>query len=257
MRRFATACAIALGALSGTLGIAGAAASGQSPNPFDQIVPLAQVGDPPPATRFVDQRGDDVRLADLRGDVVAIAFVYTRCQDACPIITHKFGQTLPMLDGQPVRLVEVTIDPAHDTQRVMAAYARHNGIIAPQWLALTGPPDAIEDFDRRMGVQSIATGPQQIIHNDRIVVVSADGRISDVIDGSSWTPSDLAAELRHDAGASASPLGRLDLALGAALAFCGGALRGRAGIGDMVASIAVLAALAGAFVWVMRRTSTG
>ena len=253
MRRFAARALLPLALL-----LAGShvrAADQPSANPFDQIVPLTKVGDVPPATLFVDQRGRRVRLIDLRGNSVAIAFVYTRCRDACPIITRKFGAVRALTDGAPVRLVEVTIDPSHDDLKAIAAYARQYGVIAPGWLVLTGAPADVDDFDRRMGVQSIATGSEEIVHNDRVALVSPDGDVADFIDGASWTPADLAAQLRELGGLHASLWNRIDLALGAAVAYCGGALSGRAGIGDLIASIAIIAGAICAFVLVIRKAS--
>lgn len=230
-------------------------ASASADNPFDHVVPLVQVGDRMPATSFVDQHGNTIAFADLRGDAVAVAFVYTRCRDACPIITRKLSQVRASLGDSPARLVEVTIDPAHDNPAVIAAYAHEYGIRAPGWLILTGAPAAVDDFNRRMGVQAIQSGRDEIIHNDRVVLVASDGTVADVIDGASWTPADLAAGLRHLSGASSSWLDRVDLAVGAAVAFCGGALSGRAGIGDLLVSFAVFAVAIWLFVWFVRRSS--
>jgi cytochrome oxidase Cu insertion factor (SCO1/SenC/PrrC family) len=230
-------------------------ASLRADNPFDHVVPLAQVGDRMPAARFVDQQGSSVTFDDLRGDATAVAFVYTRCRDACPVITRKFGQVRASLGDSPTRLIEVTIDPSHDTHTVIAAYAREYGIRAPAWLVLTGVPAAVDDFNRRMGVQAIQSGREEIIHNDRVVLVAPDGTIADIIEGASWTPADLAAELRHMSGERSSWLNRVDLAVGAAVAFCGGALSGRAGIGDLLVSFAVFAVAIWLFVWLIRRSS--
>jgi len=252
MRRFAALGAPTLAIAVAAMAIPNAAAAD---NPFDHVVPLVNVGDPPPSTVFVDQRGRRVALRDLRGNAVAIAFVYTRCRDACPVITRKLAQVRSALGDGPFRLVEVTIDPSHDDPRAMAAYAREYRIDAPRWLALTGAPAEVDDFNRRMGVQAIQTGKDVVVHNDRVVLVSPDGSVVDTIDGASWTPADLAAQLRHVSGMSSSPLARFDLAIGAAVAFCGGALSGRAGIGDLLVSVGVFAVGIGLFVWLVRRTS--
>jgi len=161
----------------------------------------------------------------------------------------------PLLGDGPFRLVEVTIDPVRDTRAAIAAYAREYGMDAPLWRIVTGPPAQIDDFDRRLGVQSIASAGDAIIHNDRVVLVSPRGDVTAFIDGASWTPADLAAQMRALGGQRASWPARLDLALGAALAYCGGALSGRAGIGDLVASLGVIALAIGVFVWVLRRTT--
>jgi len=226
-----------------------------APNPFDKLAPLVKAGDPMPATRFVDQHGQRVGFADFRGDAAAVAFIYTRCRDACPIITRKFGAVRSLLGDGPYRLIEVTIDPRHDTLQALAAYSREFGIAAPEWRVLTGETDAIDDFDRSMGIHSIASDPDTILHDERIVLVTPYGTVAEIIEGSSWTPADLAAELRHVANERASLFARIDLALGAALAYCGGALSGRAGIGDLLATIAIIGVLIWLFLWVVRRTT--
>lgn len=249
MRIFA-ACALSTLALCACL-----LARASADNPFDHVVPLVKQGDPLPATRFIDQRGDIVRLPDLKGSAMAIAFVYTRCKDACPIITRKLGEVRSKLGNSSIRLIEVTIDPSHDTPAAIRAYARENHITAPEWLILTGARADVDDFNRRMGVQSIESSDAEILHNERLVLVSPQGIVTDIVEGSSWTQSDLAAQLQHVAGSGGSWLDRADLALGAAVAFCGGALSGRAGIGDLLASLAVFALGIGVFVWIVRKSA--
>ena len=37
---------------------------------------------------LIDQNNQDVNLTDSRGDVVIVAFIFTRCPDVCPVITQ-------------------------------------------------------------------------------------------------------------------------------------------------------------------------
>lgn len=256
MRFFAATWASAL-ALSIALMAPAPSAAEQTPapNPFDRLAPLVNAGDPMPATRFLDQHGAPFAFSDVHGDALAVAFIYTRCRDACPVITRKFGAVRPLLGDGPFRLIEVTIDPHHDTPAVLAAYAHEYGIKSPGWLLLTGDASTVDDFDRSMGIHSIASDPDTILHDERIVLVTPDGTVAEIVDGSSWTPADLAAELRHVANERASLMARFDLALGAALAYCGGALNGRAGIGDLVATLAIIGIGIWLFVWIVRRTT--
>ena len=163
MPKFAHRAVVTLAVVIAGL-VAGPPTRAAADNPFDRIVPLVKVGEPLPPTRFVDQRGASLRLGDLRGKAVAVAFVYARCRDACPIITRKFGQVRTLLGDAPVVLVEVTIDPVNDTQRTLALYAKEYKIVAPGWLVVTGVPADVDDFGKRMGVQSIRSGSDEILH---------------------------------------------------------------------------------------------
>ena len=41
---------------------------------------------------LTSQDGAPVALRDLRGKVVAVAFIYTSCPDACPMLTDKMAR---------------------------------------------------------------------------------------------------------------------------------------------------------------------
>lgn len=49
---------------------------------------LPMIGPAPPFT-LISQHGKPVALADLRGKVVAVTFIYTGCPDICPLLTQK------------------------------------------------------------------------------------------------------------------------------------------------------------------------
>ena len=53
---------------------------------------LVALGAPAPEITLTDHRGRDVTLADLRGQAVAITFIYTRCPlpDYCPRMLANF-----------------------------------------------------------------------------------------------------------------------------------------------------------------------
>lgn len=240
-------------------GRAAAATNQGAPNPFALApVRLLAIGDPVPAEAFVDQTGTARTLDDYRGRTVIIGFVYTSCKDECPLITRKFGSLETLLPADRFHLIEVSIDPAHDSPRVLAAYARRYGVNPARRTLLTGTPDAIADFERQLGVSVIDNGHGTIIHNSRTVIVDAGGRIADIIDEVGWTPGDVAADANTAAGIAANPIDRLDLALGRTVAnICGGIVNGRAGLTDLIAVVAIFGLSAWAMVWVSRKIFTG
>ena len=44
---------------------------------------------PAPPFELTSQEGKRVKLADFRGKVVAVTFIYTGCPDICPLLTQK------------------------------------------------------------------------------------------------------------------------------------------------------------------------
>jgi protein SCO1/2 len=52
--------------------------------------------------------------------------------------------------GRDIFMYSISLDPEHDTPRVLKRYARQFGA-KPGWLFLTGTPDAVEALRRRLG----------------------------------------------------------------------------------------------------------
>src|SRR6202022_427981 len=101
--------------------ICGLKAFAAAPNPFEDNVAPLQIGDQMPPVPFLNQTGRELSLVSLQGQATLVAFIYTRCRDACPIITEKVSRLDRALGPGPYHFVLVTIDPAHDTASVLAA----------------------------------------------------------------------------------------------------------------------------------------
>jgi len=126
---------------------------------FERQVPLSGtvIEHPNPAPDFTltDQDGRAFRMADTRGKVVVVTFIYTHCTDLCPFVTLKVRSARGLLgaDADRAVFVAVTTDPRRDTQEVNAAYTRAAGL-AGAWHFLTGPAAAVKAvwFDYGVGV---------------------------------------------------------------------------------------------------------
>ena len=108
----------------------------------DAVIPppkeKLKVGEVVPDFQLLDEQGATVRLTDLRGKVVAVNFIYTRCPlpDVCPRLSANFATLQRRFAdrlGSDLLLLSVTVDPDYDTPAVLAAYARGGqaALIAP------------------------------------------------------------------------------------------------------------------------------
>jgi protein SCO1/2 len=116
--------------------------------------PLPQIA-PAPEFALTSQDGSEVKLADLRGKVVAVTFIFTRCTDTCPILTPMMSFVQDRLGsdfGARIAFVSITVDPKHDTPEVLKEYGEAFGANFTGWSFLTGSPSAIADVARRYGV---------------------------------------------------------------------------------------------------------
>jgi len=74
--------------------------------------------------QLTDHNGHPRSLSDFRGKVVAVFFGFTHCPDVCPTTLAELAQTVRRLGarGDQVQILFITVDPARDTQKVLAQY---------------------------------------------------------------------------------------------------------------------------------------
>jgi protein SCO1 len=230
-----------------------AAAVSPAPNPFDRTAHPVSVGDMLPDASYVDQSGNRVQLHDFRGRTLVIGFIYTNCADQCPLLTAKFGTLAAQLPPQRFALLEISIDPERDTQAAIANFARAHGVRGDDWRVLTGSGAAFDAVAVPVGINVIKSPNGELLHSERTIIVSPNGRIAYVIDTASWTPGQVLAVARHVDGLPSSAVARLDLDLAKAVqAVCGGVRPGRSGLRDVAGVVAVFtlfALLAGFAAW--------
>jgi protein SCO1/2 len=149
------------------------------------------IGEMIPDFQLTDQSGLPVRLASLRGEVVALNFIYTRCPqpDVCPRLSANFAR-LQRRFGSRVRLLSVTIDPKFDTPEVLRHYAKLWNADPKSWHFLTGDEQAIRDVADSFGLIYFAE-EGSMTHTARTAVIGRDGRLAGLVEGSSFAVSQL------------------------------------------------------------------
>ena len=104
----------------------------------------------------IDQNGKRLRFYSdvLKGRVVLINFIFTNCQDACPLVTHKLNQVRSLM-AEVVRdevwFVSISVDPERDTPEAMKAFAKKQRVDESRWLFLTGPKQNLDFIVKRLG----------------------------------------------------------------------------------------------------------
>jgi protein SCO1/2 len=122
---------------------------------------------PAPEFALISQDGAPVKLADYRGKVVAVTFIFTLCADTCPVLTPMMSFVQDQLGadfGKKIHFVSITVDPERDTPEVLKEYAQAFGANLSGWSFLTGTPDAIRDVTRRYGIFAAKTANGSIDH---------------------------------------------------------------------------------------------
>lgn len=135
-----------------------------------------------PPLRLTDQTGATVDLADLRGQVVLLTAMYSRCVHTCPLVMAQAKRVVSELspaEKSGLKIVVVTLDPANDDQTVMATLAAVQDVHAPLWHLVTGQPAAVERTLDLMNV-SRKRDPETtaIDHANLFLLVDRHGRLA-------------------------------------------------------------------------------
>jgi protein SCO1/2 len=100
---------------------------------------------------LIDHHGKARTLADFRGKAVVVFFGYTQCPDFCPTTLSELAAAMKMLgpDASRVQVLFVTVDPARDTQDVLAHYVP---AFDPSFLGLYGDDKATSEVAREFKI---------------------------------------------------------------------------------------------------------
>ena len=159
---------------------------------------LAKIG-PAPAFTLTAEDGRRLSLADLRGKVVAVTFIYASCTDACPLLTAKMAGLQKRLGpdfGPKVFFVSITVDPERDTPDVLRRYAEGHGANPAGWAFLTGSPEEIREVARRYGISYRKQAGGDVDHTFLTSVVDRQGILRVQYLGIRFDPDELLRDLQ-------------------------------------------------------------
>ncbi len=142
---------------------------------------------PLPEVAMEDQAAKAVSLADFRGRVVLLDFVYTRCPTVCTVLGTGFQRLRQQivgsgLEGQVV-LVTFSFDPEHDGAAQLQDYADRYGGADSNWHFVRAPSRADTDtLLRAAELVAVPDGFGGYVHNAAIHVVDREGRLARIVD---------------------------------------------------------------------------
>jgi cytochrome oxidase Cu insertion factor (SCO1/SenC/PrrC family) len=105
---------------------------------------------------LLDQDGRAVRFYSdvLQGNVVVVNFIFTRCTEACPLLTRRMNAVRRALGdrfGRDVRFVSISVDPEFDTPQELRRFSATQEAAFSGWSWLTGKKEDVDRVKRRLG----------------------------------------------------------------------------------------------------------
>ena len=159
---------------------------------------------------MTDQDGNTRTEEVLRGTHTVLAFTFTNCQTACPVMTANMLRMYHATTDLDYRIVSMSVDPRHDTPEALRKYADNFGVDTEKWVFLTGNGEAVngivtEDlnfaqYEDPNDMITLADGTRManIVHPTKFLLLGPDGKIMGMYSGMDPEGSDqLALDLRR------------------------------------------------------------
>lgn len=183
---------------------AAAADSGLTMTPA--VTALVGVGEVVPDFTLVNQHGESVSLAQLRGQVVVVSFIYSRCPlpDYCPRVVGNLSDVRERYSsrlGKDLTLLTVSFDPKYDTPEVLKTFAQRYRANVSGWNFLSGSSEAIAAVCASFGIEY---WPDEglITHTLQTAILDRDGRLRATVEGRGFNGRQLADLVGTVLGAS-------------------------------------------------------
>lgn len=136
---------------------------------------------PAPPLQLEDSTGKPFDIADHRGKVVLVTWLYVNCPDVCPLMASnlKIAQAKLGAKGKDLVIVAVSTDPKRDKPKAVNAFLKKRGVTDVMQY-LVGSASDLGRTWKNWGIvaEPAAANPELIEHSSPIYGVSASGKIT-------------------------------------------------------------------------------
>ena len=155
LRRFGLALALCL--VLGGLGGLAMAELRSAPEARARFIPPRELARD---FRLRNEDGEWRSLADARGEVVVLTFLYSTCRDLCPAQALEIVQGV-LAAGEGVRVYGVSVDPVGDTPRRVRDWLRVRGLLEAPVDFLIGTREQLKPVWSAYGIVPINATPRE------------------------------------------------------------------------------------------------
>ncbi len=164
-----------------------------------------------PVFTLQDVDGTAISLVDFRGKMVILNFIYSRCQDTCPLHSMKIAEVQAQLAlasvGDKIQFVTIATDTADATSTAesMRTHGTRYGLDSKNWVFLHGPvgSEALGmRFAEAYGLKFVPTDDGEQMHGVVTFLIDTKGQLRARYHGLNFNSVNLtlhAAALIHEA----------------------------------------------------------
>jgi protein SCO1 len=147
--------------------------SAAQPSPLRAQISWAAGAKPAPGLALRDQSGARISLQSLRGRVVLLTFLDSKCVRECPIEGHVLGDVFRRMKGTSALALVVSVDPWADTPSSAGTFAARAGW-SGNWRWLLGDRAALAPVWRAYNV-AVKRTPGDILHSTALYLIDPVG----------------------------------------------------------------------------------
>lgn len=144
-----------------------------------------------PDFSFVNQDSSIITNKTYEGKIYVADFFFTTCPTICPVMKKQMLRVYEKYKENPkVGILSHTIDPRHDSVKILKEYASQLGVSGKMWNFVTGEKAKIYEIGEKSyyvtaGEDSTAAGG--IIHSGAFILVDTKRRVRGIYDGTKET----------------------------------------------------------------------
>ena len=139
-----------------------------------------------PDFTFVNQDGDTISNSYYKGKVYVVEFFFSTCPSICPIMnTNMLKVQEAYKNEDDFGIASFSIDPEHDTPKVLKEYAESYGADHPHWNFLTGDKKDILKLSNEGFKLYAAESPEAeggFEHSGMFALIDKEGNVRSRID---------------------------------------------------------------------------
>jgi protein SCO1 len=147
---------------------------------------------------LVDETGKNLHLADLRGETLVAAMMYSSCKSVCPRVTEDMKgieRQLSDRDKRGVKFVLFSLDPGRDTPEALRHFGEEHRLDPARWRLFAMAEDGVRDLAAVLGVKYVREDNGDIAHSAMIFVIDREGVIRHRQVGLTDKPTEIVAAL--------------------------------------------------------------
>lgn len=174
-------------------------------------VPTA--GDAVPDFKLTNEDGKAIHLAQFKGRVLLLTFVYTRCPlpDYCIRMSRNFAQIDKALQADPAlyaktHLLSISFDTKNDTPAALKSYGEtYIGVDARRafahWDFAVPPANELAILTQFFDVGITPGDAGTLTHSLSTALIGKDGKVREWYPTNEWTPDEVLAAMKSAAAA--------------------------------------------------------